>query len=113
MAEGKLRGCLNISEGRHGILLTPYLHPELYDSVEDIIAQALSLLPEKRVYIRLMAHQAWMRHALEANLGFQEALQQALMARHTVVLKEAAAPAVALEHKSLAPVLDIAWEVSA
>ncbi|NJL20609.1 MAG: hypothetical protein HC895_06985 [Leptolyngbyaceae cyanobacterium SM1_3_5] len=87
--EGRLRGCLMVSEGRNGVLLKPYIHPELEDRVSDVLALALTQLPNNRkVYMRVLAYQAWLRPALEQDLGFEDIARHALMAKHTVILRE-------------------------
>lgn len=113
--EGRLRGCLYTSAGKNGMLIQPFLHPELHDLAADVLALALSTLPSRKIYVRLMAYQAWLRHALEHDLGFSEYAQHAVMARHTVVMKEAPqfTPATALETlTTLTPIVELTWDVT-
>lgn len=93
LLNGVLRGYISVWEGKGGVLLQPYLHPELYDLVEEAFTLALGQLPKRRTYVRLLAYQAWLHQALSTELGFVEWSQSALMARQIVVQVQAALPA--------------------
>ncbi len=112
--EGRLRGCLTVSEGRNGVLLKPYIHPELEDRVSEILALALAHLPNRKIYVRVLAYQAWLGTTLELDLGFEEVAHHVLMAKHTVILRETSifSPLVALENLPFAPSIEIALESS-
>lgn len=112
--EGRLRGCLTVSEGKNGVLLKPYIHPELEDRISEVLALALSHLPNRKIYIRVLAYQAWLRSALEQDLGFVDVAHHALMAKHTVVKRETSvfSPLVALENLPLVPSIEIVLESS-
>ncbi|KAB2905086.1 MAG: hypothetical protein F9K27_06235 [Anaerolineae bacterium] len=112
--EGRLRGCLTVSEGRNGILVKPYIHPELEDRIPEVFALALAQLPNRKIFVRVLAYQAWLRSSLEHDLGFEEVAHHALMARHTVILRETSvfSPLIALENLPFAPSIEIALESS-
>lgn len=96
----RLWGGLVMHSGKHGLLLQPYLHPELYDLTSQIMGLALAMLPPQKIYIRLHAFQEWMRVPLAEDWGFVEQGRYALMARHTVVKRESQhfLPRVVLEN---------------
>jgi hypothetical protein len=113
MLDGRLRGYISAWEGKHSLLLQPYLHPELYDMTREVFSQVLANLPRRKIYVRLLAYQEWFRQALEADFGFVEWTRYALIARHTTVsVKESHAfsPMAALEYMGLAPGVEVALE---
>jgi hypothetical protein len=112
--EGRLRGCLVISEGRNGVLIKPYIHPELEDRIPEVFALAMAHLPNRKIFVRVLAYQAWLRAALELDLGFEVVAHHALMARHTVILRETSvfSPLITLENLPFAPSIEIALESS-
>lgn len=114
LLDNRMMGCLAFWTGKHSLIIQPYLHPELYDLVPNVLAQALEMLPRLTVYVRLRAHQEWMRTVLERDFGFVEHGRYALMARHTVVRRSLAVslPKVALEQIAFAPNAEIALEIS-
>jgi hypothetical protein len=111
--QGRVMGCWVVYSGRESLLLQPFLHPELYDLVPQILAQALALLPHRQLYVRLRAYQEWMHTPLEEDFGFTEAGRYALVARHTVAKRETHvfSPLVALE-QAFAPNPEVALELS-
>lgn len=110
--EGVLRGYISVWEGKGGLLLQPYLHPELYDLDTDIFSLALDQLPKRRTYVRLLAYQVWLRQALTHDLGFVEWSRSALMARHTTIVVKTAtfSPLAALEAMGLVGGPEVALE---
>lgn len=104
--DGRVRGYFSICEGKQGILVQPYLHPELYDSVTESVRQLLSNYAGRRIFFRLLAHQEWLRQALINDFTFTEGEQYALMVCHTAVyVRETAtfSPLAALEGMTLVP----------
>lgn len=115
LLNGRLLGALEICSGKNSLLIQPVLHPELYDLIPVIFGRALEFLPKQTIYVRLRAHQEWLRNALEMDLGFIEHGRYALMARHTVVQKPAVvfSPRAVLENIALTPSIEVALEISA
>ena len=74
---------VNIAYGVHGIVLTPFIHPEA-SGVAVKLASLLSQLPDRRgrpVYMCVRSYQAWLEPALE-DLGGKVAPRQAVMVKH-------------------------------
>ncbi|HEX2621405.1 MAG TPA: hypothetical protein VHL11_14700 [Phototrophicaceae bacterium] len=72
------------SEGKNGIFVIPYLHPDILPEAESVIAAALRLIPRAGklpIYLRVRRYQDWISSALE-DLQFTSVLRQALMVRH-------------------------------
>jgi len=113
MQNNRLRGCLYVTTGKRGALIQPFLHPELYDLVGEVFRQALPMLDNQPLFVRLRAHQEWLRNAL-ADLGFVEYTRFALMARHTVIKTETHvfSPLTVLEHMALPGNIEIALETA-
>jgi hypothetical protein len=82
--DGKMRGYIAYSEGKHGIYLIPYLDPAFLSDAAVIIESALRMIPRAArlpVYIAVRRYQDWMTNAL-IDLGFLLHLQQAVMVKH-------------------------------
>lgn len=72
------------SEGRNGIYVMPYLHPDILPDATAVIESALRLIPRAGrlpVYFCVRRYQDWMISALE-DLHFGRTARQALMVRH-------------------------------
>jgi hypothetical protein len=112
MQNNRLRGCLYVQTGKRGALIQPFLHPELYDLVGEVFRQALPLLDNQPLFVRLRAHQEWLRNTL-SDLGFVEYSRYALMARHTVIKTETHvfSPLTVLEHMALPGNIEIALDI--
>ena len=85
--DGQIIGYLAVAEGKNGVVIKPYFHPEAYDRVADVILAALHHIPravEVPVYIYVRAYQDWLRSVLE-QIAFEAWAQQALMVRYTAV----------------------------
>ncbi|MBN1202199.1 MAG: hypothetical protein JXJ20_10120 [Anaerolineae bacterium] len=85
--EGQIDGYLVVTEGKSGIVIKPYFHPEVYDQAPAIILSALTYLPRARwlpVYLYARAYQDWLRGVLE-QVEFEPWTHQALMVKYTVV----------------------------
>ncbi len=88
--EGQIAGYLAVSEGKNGIVIKPYFHPEVYDQAAAILLAALTQLPRAAllpVYVYARAYQDWLRGVLE-RVEFEPWMQQALMVKHTLVRVE-------------------------
>ena len=81
---GRVEGYIAYSEGKHGVYLMPYLHPEVLSEAPDIVAAALSKIERCRrlpVYISVRGYQGWLENAM-LDLGFRPWLEQAIMVKH-------------------------------
>ena len=109
--DGQLAAYLAVYEGKSGIAIKPYFHPEVYDEAAAIIMSALKHIPRAQqvpVYLYARAYQDWLRGALE-EVGFRAWAHQALMVKYTVVRAERfeMSPLPALEtHRLRPPVAD-------
>ncbi len=82
--EGRIEAYLAFSEGRHGVYLMPYLHPEVLDEAPDIVADGLRQIDRCRrlpVYVCVRGYQGWLENAMR-DLGFHPWLEQAVMVKH-------------------------------
>ncbi|GAB4417499.1 MAG: hypothetical protein Kow00106_13330 [Anaerolineae bacterium] len=83
--DGQIAGYLEVIEGKNGVVIKPYFHPEVYDQAAEVILAALAHLPrsaEVPVYLYARAYQDWLRGVLE-RVGFVACAEQALMVKHT------------------------------
>ena len=74
---------VSATQGAHGIVLSPLIHPEATD-VSEKLASLISHLPDRRnrpVYVCVRSYQAWLEPVL-ADLGAQGAKRQAVMVKH-------------------------------
>ena len=74
---------VSASQGAHGIVLLPLIHPEAMDASEKL-ASLISNLPDRRnrpVYVCVRSYQAWLEPVL-ADLGAKGADRQAVMVKH-------------------------------
>lgn len=80
----RVEAYITLSEGKNGIYLTPYMHPEISDDAPDIFAEALRMIrrvDKVPVFINVRRHQNWFTMSLRV-LGFEPGPQQAVMVRH-------------------------------
>lgn len=90
--DGQMAGYLAVIEGKAGIVIKPYFHPEVYEQAPAIIASALAVLPRAAhlpVFLYARAYQDWLRGALE-QVEFEPWINQALMVKYTLVRAERA-----------------------
>ncbi|MBK9748315.1 MAG: hypothetical protein J0M07_08720 [Anaerolineae bacterium] len=84
-ANDRIQGYVAVSEGRSGIYVMPFLHPDIpYHSAASILAGAMARVnraDKLPVYICVRRFQDWLEEGL-ADLGFEPYKQQALMVRH-------------------------------
>jgi hypothetical protein len=93
--DGQVIGYLAIAEGKNGVVIKPYFHPEAYDQVAEVVLAALHHVPraaEVPVYVYVRAYQDWLRHILE-QIAFEAWAEQALMVKYTAVRVERVQPA--------------------
>ena len=82
--EGQVEAYLAYSEGRHGVYLMPYVHPEVLSEAADIVAAALVKIERCRklpVYICVRGYQGWLENGMR-DLGFNPWLEQAVLVKH-------------------------------
>jgi hypothetical protein len=82
--DDRVEGYFVMSEGKQGIYLIPYLHPDIIGSaaavLESVIRQAHRAV-KVPVYVCVRRYQDWLESAL-LDLGFETFSQQAVMVRH-------------------------------
>ncbi len=86
---GRVRAYVAVSEGKYGVYLMPYLHPDIgYRDAAAILAgavlsdaRAASRAERAPVYVSVRRYQDWLESALE-EMGFEVVGQQAVMVRH-------------------------------
>ncbi len=83
--DGRVLGYIAVSEGKYGVYLMPFLHPDiLFNEASAIIAGAIARQPKAEklpVYVCVRRYQDWLEDGL-ARLGFTPISQQAVMVRH-------------------------------
>ncbi len=90
----RVQGYVAISEGKYGIYVLPYLHPDiLFTVASSIIAGAVarsSRADRLPVYVCVRRYQDWLEEAM-VELGFEMCAQQAVLVRHiTAGVRQAA-----------------------
>ncbi len=83
-ADGRIEAYLAYSEGKHGVYVMPYLHPEVLSQAPEIIAAALGRIARARklpVYICVRGYQGWLENAM-LDLNFAPWREQAVMVKH-------------------------------
>lgn len=92
--DGQIAGYLAVMEGKNGVVIKPYFHPEVYDQASAIILSALAYLPHAErlpVYLYARAYQDWLRGVLD-EVEFRPWAHQALLAKYTLVRVTRAEP---------------------
>lgn len=82
--QSRIEGYVAISEGKQGIYLLPYIHPDAMDQAVDILAAALQHTRRAHkvpVYVAIRSYQDWLDTPLHA-LGFDDWLEQAVLVKH-------------------------------
>ena len=82
--DGRIEAYIAYSEGKHGVYLMPYLHPEVLSDAADIVAAALGRIDRCRklpTYVCVRGYQGWLENAM-LDLGFDPWLEQAVMVKH-------------------------------
>ncbi len=81
---GTVEAYLAYSEGKHGVYLLPFVHPDALSEAADIIAAALLRIERCRklpTYICVRGYQGWLENAMR-DLGLSPWLEQAVMVKH-------------------------------
>lgn len=82
--DGRVEAYLAYSEGKHGVFLMPYVHPEALREAADVVAAALLKIGRCRklpIYVCVRGYQGWLENAM-LDLGFSPWLEQAVMVKH-------------------------------
>lgn len=83
--QDRIQGYIAMSEGRHGIYIVPYLHPDiLFTEVSAILAGAVARSSHANrlpVYVCMRRYQDWLGETL-IELGFERWAEQAVMVKH-------------------------------
>lgn len=81
--DDKTAAYIAVSEGKNGVYLIPYLHPDIISELRAIFATLIQRVqPKKRpVYVCVRRHQDWMTSALE-QVDFEPGPNQAVMVKH-------------------------------
>ncbi len=81
----RVEGYIAVTEGRAGIYLMPYLHPDIFSEAAAILAAAIQQASRSPlrvpVYVSVRRYQDWLEDAL-IDLGFEPWVRQAVMVRH-------------------------------
>jgi len=90
IGDQRLLGYLSVIEGKAGLMVKPYLHPDVYEEADAILAHALTFWPKAErlpVYFCVRSYQDWLRIPLSL-LGLVAGDQQAVFVKHTVARVE-------------------------
>jgi hypothetical protein len=83
--DGRVRGYIAFSEGKHGVYVTPYLHPDIpYQHAASILAGAIvkaERAEKAPITICVRRYQDWLETALR-EIGFDVVGQGAVMVKH-------------------------------
>lgn len=82
--DGRIEAYIAYSEGKHGVYLIPYLHPDVLSDASDIIMAALLEVERCHkvpIYVSVRGYQGWLENAM-LDLGFNPWLEQAVMVKH-------------------------------
>lgn len=81
----RVEGYMALMEGRAGIYVMPYLHPDIFSEASAILLAAVeqaSHSPQRvPIYVSVRRYQDWLEDAL-VDLGFEPTMRQAVMVRH-------------------------------
>lgn len=81
---GRIEAYVSMSEGRHGIYIVPYVHPDIYREMPGVLAAVIdqaNRADRLPVYVRVRRYQSWLEEPL-FKLGLTPIAQQAVMVRH-------------------------------
>jgi hypothetical protein len=90
----RIQGYIAVSEGKYGIYLVPYLHPDiLFGEVSAILTGVIARTKngdKLPVYVCMRRYQDWLQDVL-VEQGFERSAEQAVMVRHiTAGIRQAA-----------------------
>lgn len=99
---GRVQGYIAYSEGKQGIYIIPYLHPDSFSEADEILSEAIRMIPRSEripVYVCVRRYQDWISDAL-ARMQFSPCMHQAVMVKHIAAGVRTAK--YSLPHKQLA-----------
>lgn len=82
--DDRIEGYVAVAEGKQGVYLIPYLHPDIHREAASVLEAAIQYTQRGQkvpIYVCMRRYQDWMRTAL-SELRFEPWLQQALMVKH-------------------------------
>lgn len=80
----RIEAYIAVSEGKRGIYIMPYLHPDISREVPAVLEAAIRQMQNahrRPVYVCVRRHQDWINGALEA-MRFEQGPRQAVMVKH-------------------------------
>jgi hypothetical protein len=80
----RVEGYVGVIEGKAGVYLTPYLHPDVFSDEAAILTAVIQKIDRCNrlpVYVRIRRYQDWLDDALN-ELGFELHARQAVMVKH-------------------------------
>jgi len=80
---GRIEAYIGVSEGKQGVYLLPYLHPDVMSEAADIITSAIASAERAckvPVYVCVRSYQNWLDNVMHA-LNFEEWVEQAVMVK--------------------------------
>jgi hypothetical protein len=90
--DGQVEAYLTYVEGKHGIYIVPFIHPDVMSEAEALLLNALARIPRTDrlpIAVCVRSYQTWLESRLAA-LGFEPLVEQAVMVRHIAAgIKEA------------------------
>lgn len=81
--QGRIQAYIGVSEGKQGVYLLPYVHPDVMDKSEAILAAAIAQVERASkvpVYMAIRNYHQWLYSSVAA-LGFEEWVEQAVMVK--------------------------------
>lgn len=82
--DGRIEAYIAYSEGKHGVYLIPYLHPDVLSLASEIITAAILKIDRCQkvpIYVSVRGYQGWLENAM-LDLTFTPWLEQAVMVKH-------------------------------
>jgi hypothetical protein len=78
---GQVEAYIAYSEGKNGVYLIPYIHPDIARFASDILESAVAHIGSQLpIYVCVRSYQAWLNDAV-CNMNFQPVTEQAIMVR--------------------------------
>lgn len=84
--KGRIEGYIGVSQGKDGVYLLPYLHPDVMNDATAIIEAVIAKIDRAEkvpVYVCVRSYQEWLGSTME-HLGFEAWVEQAMMVKQLV-----------------------------
>ncbi len=81
---GHVEAYIAYSEGKHGVYVLPYIHPNLFGQARDILESALAAIvrtSKQPSYVCIRSYQVWLEDVMR-ELDYDLVAEQAVMVRH-------------------------------